>query len=199
MARIPTSAAPTKRTTAEVHLVESIARGDRAAFHRLYKGYYRRLFAFATKVTRRTEIADDVVNETMLAVWRSADRFEGRSRVSTWIFGICYRCALAALGRETRVERLIPLEDDAAGEAWTTPDAMVKRLFDRDSVARALQVLSPEQRAVVELTYYHGYDTAEIAGIVGCPAGTVKTRMFAARQRLRHFLRSEDRGEARHG
>jgi len=128
-----------------------------------------------------------VLNDVMLAVWKGAASFDGRSRPSTWIFGIAYHKALKALARRPEEQ------EDEDGERPEPVDAEEpEQLAARRELAgvlgRALGALPPEQRAVVELTYYYGLAYQEIAEIVGCPVNTVKTRMFHARRRLRELL-----------
>lgn len=164
--------------------MRAIANGDRTAFERLYRRYHKPLTAFAAKVTKRTDTTDDVVNEAMLAVWRSASRFEGRSQARTWIFGITYRHALNSIRsrRRSRADETVDLDDAMALEVAVP--SCVDAILSRDSVTKALAVLPADQRAVVELTYYLGHSMAEVAEIVGAPVGTVKTRMFAAKHKM---------------
>jgi RNA polymerase sigma-70 factor (ECF subfamily) len=164
-----------------------VAEGDRAAFERLYRGFYPRLFGYVLKVCRRPDLVEEIVNDTLLAVWRSAGRFDGRSRVSTWIFGIAYRKTLKRLARR---DAAAPAEPPAGVEPAVAAVGArrLERRELRDALDRALAALPPEQRAVVELAYFHELPYAEIAEIVGCPVNTVKTRMFHARRRLRERL-----------
>lgn len=176
----------------EVELVRRVAEQDRRAFDVLYRTYYRRLTRFLEQLTRRPHLTEEALNDTMLVVWKKAHTFDGSSRVSTWIFGIAYRKALKAVKRSSD-----PYNADAGEETRSGtegPETEAIRSESRAQVFRALAALSVEHRAVVELTYYHGYAYREIAGIVGCPVGTVKTRMFHARRKLKSLLSSE-RGE----
>jgi RNA polymerase sigma factor (sigma-70 family) len=128
-----------------------------------------------------------VINDTMYVVWHRAQHYSGSSKVSTWIFGIAYRKALKALARADEPIDFDPAEH--AADAEPTDQAILQTEW-RLVLERALGQLSPEQRAVVELTYYHGCPYREIAEILGCPVETVKTRMFYARRRLRDLLNS---------
>ena len=174
----------------DLHLLNRVARQDREAFETLYHRYYRRLFSFVFRVTRRAEIVDEVVNDVMFALWQSADRFAERSKPSTWIFGIAYRKSLKALRRLSRAES----DNDetlAANEPSFEGDGPISVMIQRElagALGKALAALSPEQRSVVELTYFQELSYREIADIVGCPVNTVKTRMFHARRRLRQIL-----------
>jgi RNA polymerase sigma factor (sigma-70 family) len=169
----------------ETSLLRRVAAQDRRAFEALYHLYYRRLFSYLFKLTRRGEVVEELVNDVLLAVWRGAARFDGRSRPSTWIFGIAYHKALKALAK------FVPAGDGAAGSEPSTdegPESLLTRRELAGVLGRALATLSPEQRAVVELTYYYELSYPEIAEIVGCPVNTVKTRMFHARRKLRELL-----------
>jgi RNA polymerase sigma-70 factor (ECF subfamily) len=172
----------------ELGLIRRVAAKDRKAFEALYHLYYRRLFGYLLKLTRRADIVEEVLNDVMLAVWKGAPGFDGRSRLSTWIFGIAYHKALKALARRPEepaeapgIERPEPVDAEE-------PESLAWRRELAGVLGQALGVLPAEQRAVVELTYYYGLAYQEIAEIMGCPVNTVKTRMFHARRRLKELL-----------
>ena len=181
----------------ELSLLRRVADADRKAFETLYHLYYRRLFAYLFKLTRRGDLVEEVLNDVMFAIWTGAARFDGRSRPSTWIFGIAYHKALKALARQasaggTRAAAAgtgddlgREVEEAATGEG---PQSLLERREVANTLGKALGALSAEHRAVVELTYYYELSYGEIAEIVGCPVNTVKTRMFHARRRLRELL-----------
>jgi RNA polymerase sigma-70 factor (ECF subfamily) len=164
-----------------------VAAKDRRAFEALYNLYYRRLFGYLLKLTRKAELVEEVLNDVMLAIWKGAGTFDGRSRPSTWIFGIAYHKALKALARRSRESDGDPEEGPEPVDA-DEPESLAARRELAGVLGRAIGALSPEQRAVVELTYYYGMAYQEIAEIVGCPVNTVKTRMFHARRRLKELL-----------
>jgi RNA polymerase sigma-70 factor (ECF subfamily) len=168
--------------TQDIALLRQVAAGDRRAFDALYCLYWPRLTRFLDQLTRRPHLVEELVNDTLLVVWRKAPGFEGKARVSTWIFAIAYRKALKALKRREPFSETEAM-DQIAGEDDPERDAM--QVQKRRELSRALATLPAEQRAVVELTYYHDYAYAEIAQILGCPVDTVKTRMFHARRKLR--------------
>lgn len=169
----------------DVLLLERVAAKDRGAFQELYQRYYQRLFGFIFKLTRRPELVEEALNDTLLAVWKGAGSFGGRSRPSTWILGIAHRQALKGLSRLRRAERDPEVAPDDPPEG---PESLAARREVASALGQALAQLPAEQRAVVELTYFHGCSYAEISAIVGCPVNTVKTRMFHARRRLRRLL-----------
>ena len=172
---------------AEQRLIAQIAGARQLpAFEALYRCYHPRLARFLDRVTRRTSLVDEVLNDTMLVVWNSAERYNGQSKVSTWIFAIAYRKALKALHQLDD-----PLPDDDTNPPASDapgPEQQLRQRQVHEALRRAMGELSPEHRAVVDLTYFHGADYREIAHIVGCPVDTVKTRMFHARKRLKTLL-----------
>jgi RNA polymerase sigma-70 factor, ECF subfamily len=171
---------------AEQSLVRQIAERSLAAFDALYRCYYQRLARFLNRVTLRPVLVDELVNDTMFVVWNRAAKYNGQSKVSTWVFAIAYRKALKAL--EALEE---PIEDDDADLRLSEeagPEELRVRQELRTTLRRALDELSADHRAVVDLTYFHGANYREIAQIVDCPVATVKTRMFHARRRLRALL-----------
>lgn len=167
-------------------LLGRLAQGDRGALALLYRAYHRRLVRFCGRLTRRGDILDEVINDCFWIVWQKAEGFRGDSKVSTWIMGIAYRCALKAL-RQHGEE---PQAEDEAGPgrlAAHDPGEDRERI---DWVGKGLQRLPAEQRLVLELAYGGGHSVDEIAAILQCPEGTVKARMFHARTKLRHLLPS---------
>jgi RNA polymerase sigma factor (sigma-70 family) len=175
-----------ERERVEQSLLQRIAERDRPAFDALYRIYFPRLTRFLDRMTRLPHVVEEVLDDTMIVVWERPTAFNGRSKVSTWIFGIADRKALKALRAFDA-----PVESDA-DETWAPSEGAPENLLQRRQVGvvlvEALARLSPEQRAVVELTYFHECAYGEIAQIVDCPVDTVKTRMFHARRRLRAML-----------
>jgi len=172
---------------ADVALIGRIAEGDVAAFDALFRRYGPRIRRFVGTLMRRHHLTDEILNDTMLAIWLRAGTFNMRSKVSTWVLGIALRRGLKAVERSERLNAFaldeIEIEASSSG-----PEEQVSRKELRACLDRAMKSLSPEHRAVVELTYFEGYSYREIASIVGCPPDTVKTRMFHARRRLKALL-----------
>ena len=167
-------------------LIERIARGDTVAFESLFRRYYPRVRRFLEKTTRRGQLIDEVLNDTMLVVWRKAGTFDLRSRASTWILGIALRRSLKASGRWEHAVTVEPADCTPSGAGDLEEHVFRQEL--RVRLDRVMKCLSPEHRAVVALTFFEGYSYREIAEIVGCPVDTVKTRMFHARRRLKVLL-----------
>jgi RNA polymerase sigma-70 factor (ECF subfamily) len=170
-------------------LLERIVAGDREAFRELYTLYYQPLLRFIYRLTGQLELAQEGVNDVMLVVWRNGRSFGGRSKVSTWIMGIGYHRALKLAEKNRRWwGRLAPVDFDDWIERPESAEEHTDQAELRDLLDHALRRLSPEHRAVVELTYFHGCSYEEIAVIADCPVNTVKTRMFHARAKLKKLL-----------
>jgi RNA polymerase sigma-70 factor (ECF subfamily) len=171
----------------ELDELKRIAQRDEAAFESLYRRYHPKLFRFVQRITNNPAQVEEIVSDTLYAVWNSADRFQQKSKVSTWIFGIGYRTALKSVRSNKRYSRFTRSGDDpeALMDSSTTSDPSIEaEISDKAKrVLAAVEALSPKQKAVVELTAL-GWSCAEIGEIVDCPANTVKTRMFSARKKL---------------
>lgn len=153
---------------------------------RFYDMYETVVYAFARARLDDPHAAADVVNEVMLAVWRGAARFKGDSKVRTWLLGIAnYKVmdVLRSRGRHVQEELNDGLRDEG-------PDAedIVASANQGDILSRCLKRLSDHHRQVVHLAFFEDLSYAEIAAIVECPPGTVKTRMYHARLSLRRCL-----------
>jgi len=170
----------------ELVLLERIGRGDRGAFEALYRLYHPRLTRFLMRLVRRPQLVEEALNDTLMVVWQRPDSFHGGSKLSTWIFAIAYRKAMKGLGRFDDPRENAEGPEQASEEQSPEEDSAGFRR--RDLLARAMDELSPAHRAVVDLTYYHELDYNEIARILDCPVGTVKTRMFHARRQLRRIV-----------
>jgi RNA polymerase sigma-70 factor (ECF subfamily) len=168
----------------EADLVRRVAAGERASLEALYRGYHRRLTRFMARMTRRPDVIEEAINDTFWIVWQKADQFRGDSRVSTWIVGIAYRCALKVL-RDHGHSAAEFIEEDPALEAIDDPFASHETA---DWVSKGLGRLAPEQRVALELAYGAGHSLEEIAAIMDCQVSTVKARMFHARVKLRNLL-----------
>jgi RNA polymerase sigma-70 factor (ECF subfamily) len=175
--------------TGDARLLARIAAGDREAFERLYHLYFPRLTRFLNRVTRSLPLIEEAVNDTMLVVWKKAPSWDGSCKVSTWIFAIAWRKGRKALSSIHGVDEPVESEPDLieAG-ADCQPERQFAQLRQHQAVDAALSALPVDQRAVVQLTYFHDMGYADIADVLGCPENTVKTRMFYARRRLAVLL-----------
>jgi RNA polymerase sigma-70 factor (ECF subfamily) len=169
----------------ERQLLERIDARDREEMREFYLLYYHRLTRFLNRMTRRHELIDEMINDTLFVVWEKAGNFRGDSRVSTWIMGIAYRRGLNLMRAEYRAQErmVLPTTEDQH-----LRDPVAEQSDLAELLERALEGLCPDHRAVLELTYDLGHSCGEIAAIMDCPINTVKTRMFHARNRLRRLV-----------
>lgn len=174
-------------------LVALVARGEDDALAALYDRFGRTAYGLALRVVRDATLAEDVVQEAFLSLWRSAGRFvPERSRAGTWLLTLVHRRAVDLVRREER-RRSEPIEsapeaadDDAAEAPWLR--------LERERVQAALARLPDAQREAIELAYYGGFTQAELADRLGQPLGTIKSRMFAGLARLGELLRDQETG-----
>ena len=170
-------------------LIGRIASGDRLAMQVLFARHHVLVFRFVLRLVRDESTAEDLISEVFLDVWRQADRFEGRSAVSTWLLAIARFKALSAMRRRPDEE----LDDETAAAVEDPSDAPDVTLEKKDKSAlirKCLEGLSAEHREIVDLVYYHEKSVEEVAAIVGIPENTVKTRMFYARKKLGELLKA---------
>jgi RNA polymerase sigma factor (sigma-70 family) len=170
----------------ELALLARVAAEDVQAFETLYRAYQPRLKRFISGMARQTALVEEVLDDTMMVVWRKAYTYNREAKVSTWIFAIAYRQTLQALRRGGDMVEYG--QEQHAGSNTPGPDVELQQHELHQHLGNALAGLSAEQRAVIELTYYLGYACREIAQIMGCPVDTVKTRMFYARRKLKTLL-----------
>lgn len=170
----------------EGELIGRVAAQNLDAFEQLYRLYQPRLARFLMTLVKRPQLVEEVLNDTMMVVWQTAHKFRGASKPSTWIFAIAYRKAVKAKARWPE-----PVEDELQDTRVSPdpgPDQQLHHRRLHDALMIAMERLSPDHRAVVDLTYFHGMGYREIAEIMTCPVDTVKTRMFHARRRLRQAM-----------
>ena len=176
-------------------LIGRIARGDRLAMQVLFARHHVRIYRFVLRLLRDEMAAEDVISEVFLDVWRQANRFEGRSAVSTWLIAIARFKALSTL-RKRREEGLDEETMEAIEEPSDNPSISIEKLDKGKKLRQCLAALTREHREVIDLVYYHEKSVEEVAQIVGIPENTVKTRMFYARKKLGELCRMAgiDRG-----
>jgi RNA polymerase sigma factor (sigma-70 family) len=178
---------------ADADLVRRIRAGDRSAVDDLYDRFRRPAFALARRILGDDGLAEDVLQDVFLSVWRDPAAYDrGRGRFASWVLAVVHHKAVDAVRREEsqrrrqhRVEEEFELDAPIAtreveDEAWNRVVA--------EQVRTALGELSAPQRQALTLAYYGGYTQREVAALTGVPLGTVKTRMLAGMRRLREEL-----------
>ena len=168
-------------------LIESVAAGDRCAMAELFRRHNVHIFRFVTRLIGDANVAEDIVNDVFLDVWRLARQFEGRSQVSTWLLSIARFKAFSKRRRRHDAE----LDESEAGlipDEADTPEAAVLKADKSAQLRLCMNQLSGQHREILDLVYYHERTINEVAEITHAPRNTVKTRMFYARKHLASLL-----------
>lgn len=171
----------------DAELVKRIAAGETLALEALYGRYHVRLFRFLLRLVRNEAIAEELTNETFMEVWRTANRFEGKSAASTWMFAIGRNKAISLLRKRTELE----LDEEKSAEiedSDDTPEVAAQKGDKASAIRLCMDKLTDEHREVIDLVYYHEKTIREVSEIAGIPENTVKTRMFHARKKLSEYL-----------
>jgi RNA polymerase sigma-70 factor (ECF subfamily) len=169
--------------------LQQIAGGSEPAMQQFFEGHQRLVYAFALRRLNDEADAADVLNDVMLQVWRSADRFAGKSKVSTWLLGIANHKILDIYRRRGRAG-FDELDDSLEDENVEVAGAGIAQAQDAELIRRCMDKLSPAHREVVYLTFYEEMSYPEIAEALDCPGGTVKTRMLHAKKNLQRCLQA---------
>lgn len=168
-------------------LLQRIARGEREALSDLYARYQRALFNYILQLTPDYGLAEEILQDTLVAVWKSARSFEGRSSVQTWLIGIARRQA-----HNTLRQRRLPLADETELAGLAAPDlepeAFTLASIARDELTGAFRQLAPLHREILALIFVQELSYQEVASILEIPVGTVKSRLNTARRALRAVL-----------
>jgi len=173
----------------DIALMGRLAAGDQQALAGLYDRHGGVLLGVGVRIVGSRAEAEDVLHDVFVEVWKRAADFDAsRGSVRTWL---AMRMRSRCLDRQKspRVARRVPFDDSAAAR-MPAPEQNPMLRLERQQVRDALSTLPEEQRVVVELAYFKGLSTQEIGELVGVPRGTVKSRLFAAREKLSRALGS---------
>lgn len=171
-------------------LLRRVAEGDRAALKQIYDRFQRPLVAYLSRFVRDMAVAEELAAEVMVGIWRQSARFEGRSSLDTWVFGIAHHKAVSWL-RKRRDEEMPEGAAEALVDDAPTPETRANDRGLTDMMARLIARLPSEQQAVLQLSYFQEMPVEQVAEVIGCPVNTVKTRMYYARQHLKKMLAAE--------
>jgi RNA polymerase sigma-70 factor, ECF subfamily len=176
-----------RKTSSDETLIKSIAAGDRLAMRTLFARYRVAVYRWLLRLVNDEALAEDLLSDVFLDVWRHAASFEARASVSTWLLAIARYKALSARRRRTDAA----LDDQIAStvaDPAEGPDLVLEKKSTTELMLACLAELSPEHREVMDLVYYHEKSVREVARIIGIPEPTVKTRMFYARKKLAELV-----------
>ncbi len=174
-------------TPSDERLITRIAAGDQLALRMLVTRHQVRLYRFLLRMVRDERLAEELLCDVFLSVWRHAARFEARATVSTWLLAIGRFSALSAMRRRTEVS----LNDQIAcalPDPADDPEISLQKKDAGEVLRTCVAALTPAQGQIIDLVYYHEKTIGEVAQIVGIPEATVKTRMFYARKKLAEMM-----------
>jgi RNA polymerase sigma-70 factor (ECF subfamily) len=178
----------------DTSLIRRIARGERDALADLHARYRLPLFRYLLGLSPDWGLAEELLQDTLVAVWKSARSFKGQSSVRTWVFGIARRQAYNTLRRRgTPVTDLVDLDDTCANEPGPEDILLTKIAYDH--LLSVMGRLAPAQREVLVLTFVNELSYQESAAVMGVPIGTVKSRLNKARHVLRSLLCEGEKNE----
>ena len=183
-AAVAVPAQATAQASSDEMLVARIAAGDRLAMQTLFARHRTAIYRWLLRFVGNETVAEDLLSDVFLDVWRQAGRFEGRSAVATWLLSIARFKALSTRRRQTHAELDETIETTVA-DPTDDPEVMLEK---KNRVREALTKLSPEHREIIDLVYYNEKSVEECAQILAIPAATVKTRMFYARKKLAELV-----------
>ena len=181
------AAAP--ETSSDEMLIRRIAEGDQLAMRTLFGRHRVPLYRWLLRLVGDEALAEDLLSDVFLDVWRQAASFEARSSVSTWLLAIARYKALSARRRRTDAELDEEITSRVADPA-DDPEVVLQKKTRAELLHHSLARLSPEHGEVIDLVYFHGKSVKEVADIVGVAEATVKTRMFYARKKLADLVAS---------
>lgn len=167
-------------------LLPRIAAGDKHALSGLYRALEKPVYKFIRSRLNDPFESSDILHDVFMEVWRSAGRFEGRSKVQTWVFGIAYRKVIDHFRKQGRQV----VTDDIPETVDDTVDTEASLAAGQEAahLRHCLDTLKDEHRSAISLAFYEDMTYGEIAEITGVPEGTVKTRIFHAKKLLLHCL-----------
>jgi RNA polymerase sigma factor (sigma-70 family) len=174
-------------------LLRDMQQGDQGAVAALYDRYGGVAYGLAVRVTRDATLAEDVVQESFVSVWRQCGRFDpARGNVRSWLLTIVHHKAVDAVRRRTsRAERALPEGPDDPVATYGRPDQAAELTLDAEAVRAAVARVPDDQRRTIEMAYFDGLTHVEIAARMGVPVGTVKSRLRIGLQKMREELRTK--------
>ena len=174
-------------SVSDLALIQEIADENKEAFKTLYNRYIRQVYSYIYKLTKDNKLSEEIANDVFFDVWNGASKFQGKSKVLTWIFGIAHNKTM----NEFRKKKDIAVDPEEFNKEVSTDMGTEELIMKKDrdeQMKTALDQLTPEHRTVVELTFLQGLSYSEIAEIMNCPVNTVKTRMHYAKEKLKDIF-----------
>jgi RNA polymerase sigma-70 factor, ECF subfamily len=173
----------------DLQLIQRIASGDEAALRDFFARHASAMLAYAIRLVNDPTLAEEIVQESLVAVWKGAGNYRGMSKLLSWVLGIVYHKSMSAL----RERQDLPLEEDSLHmPEQSMPGSLAERSDRTRILVQALNELPPDQKSTLELVFFQRMSLDETAEVMKCSPGTIKSRLFTARNNLRKIF-------ARHG
>ncbi len=169
-----------------------VSQNDNEARRMLFEAFYGRTFAVVYNILRRRENAEDITQDAFIKAFNSLDQLQDKSKFGAWLTVIASNLARNYLKREKKIILTDELPETSAGSISKDTEEEALRGLEIDRVRKAIRALPPEHYQVVVLQYYHDLKVEEIASMLGIRAGTVKSRLFRAREKLASVLELEE-------
>jgi RNA polymerase sigma-70 factor (ECF subfamily) len=176
------------KETSDANLIRALSAGEESAMGILFARHNVRVYRYVLRFVGDESLAEDVVSDVFIEAWRSAARYEGRSQVLTWLFGIARFKALSAV-RRRKHEELDEAQANAIPDTADNPEIAAHMTSRLDVLRKCMSNLSPGHREIIDLIYFREKLIDEAAEILGVPENTIKTRVFHARKRMSELLR----------
>jgi RNA polymerase sigma-70 factor, ECF subfamily len=170
----------------DLEVTRQIAAGNEDALRKVYAAYGQRMYTYALRLTRDPSLAEEAVQESLVVFWKCAGNFRGQSRLITWLLGIVHHKSINLLRQRSDLSLDEPSEPVVSGEE---PPACQAEAHDRQRLIReGLDRLALPQRSVLELVFYNHLSLEETAQVLECPVGTIKSRLFSAKNALKGVM-----------
>ena len=176
-------------------LLQAVAQKDRTAFDAFYNATTERVLSLVLRITRQIDIAEEVVSDVYLQVWRQADRFDpARGNALAWLTILCRSRALDTLRKNNSAptSSAIPISEIPEAEADDLPQDLLIAVEQHSAVPAALEKLEPDQRQLLALAYFRGYSHSELAQFTGMPLGSVKTQLRRTISKLKELVSASE-------
>jgi len=181
----------------DAELISRVRRGDLRAFEALYDKYKREVYQTALAITRDRNAAEEILQDCFMRTYSNIHKLNGEGSIAPWLHRVTVNLSYSwGARRRPFLLCLEDLVDRVIAPSGSSPEGQAERKEIQEVVQEAIDCLSPKHRAVIVLYYLHGFGLAEIAYILNCPVGTVKSRLHYACRNLERRLREDQRMSA---
>ncbi|MBM7614829.1 RNA polymerase sigma-70 factor (ECF subfamily) [Alkaliphilus hydrothermalis] len=188
----------------EISLIEKTRQGDIDSFEKLIEPYQKKAFNIAYRMLSNIEDANDITQEALLKIFRSVDKFQGKSSFSTWVYSIVSNSCIDFIRKQKKNQVVYLEQQGATGENYrievademNTPEYLFEKKEIQNIIHEAINQLNVDQKEIIILRDINGFSYQEIANILKCSEGTVKSRINRARGKLKKILLTKELQQA---